>query len=112
MSQVVFIKLKEGVPAPPGYTEVRSMREIKIYQKVIPQVTSQEIDDLNSLFNNMGVNSAENVAIVPQMYEDAFLSSLEQSLGQMTLGGKLGGKKRRKSRRKIRRSNKSRKSRK
>lgn len=108
MSQVVFIKLKEGIPAPPGYTEVRSMRGIKIYQKVIPQVTSQEIDDLNNLFNNMGVNSAENMAIVPQMYEDAFLSSLEQSLGQMT----IGGKKRRKSRRKAKRSNKSRKSRK
>lgn len=106
--QVVFIKLKEGVPAPPGYTEVRSMRGIKIYQKVIPQVTSQEIDDLNSLFNNMGVSSAENVAIVPQMYEDAFYLSLEQSLGKMS----LGGKKRRKSRRKVKRSNKSRKSRK
>ena len=103
MSQVVFIKLKDTLPAPPGYTEVRSMRGIKVYQKVIPQVTSQEIDDLNGLFNSMGVNSAENVAIVPQMYEDAFLSSLEQSLGQMT----LGGKKRRKTRRKGKRSNKS-----
>jgi hypothetical protein len=34
MSQVVFIKLKEGIPAPPGYTEVRTMRGVKIYQKV------------------------------------------------------------------------------
>jgi hypothetical protein len=102
MSQVVFIKLKEGIPAPPGYTEVRTMRGVKIYQKVIPQITSQEIDDLNNLFNNMGVNSSENVAIVPQMYEDAFLSSLEKM--------SIGGKKHRKSRKnKAKRSKKSKK---
>jgi len=56
MSQVVFIKLKNNIPAPPGYTEVKSIRGIKIYQKVIPQITSKEINGINSLFNNMRLN--------------------------------------------------------
>ena len=88
MSQVIFIKLKNTDPAPPGYTEVRSMRGIKIYEKVINHVTQQEIDDISNLFNTIGVNSSENMAIVPKMYENAFLFSLEQSLEKMSIGGK------------------------
>ena len=104
MSQVVVIKVKTGTPPPIGYTFVRTIRGLDIYNKIIPKITTTEVDELSNYFNTMNMNMNDNIAIISQTDEDAFLSALEK----MTIGG------RRKSRRKMtkKKSIKRRKSRK
>ena len=106
MSQVVILKLPSGSNAPVGYQLVKTLRGIDIYHKIINKVSASDINDLNSLFDNLGINASENVAIVPAVDEDAFMKALIVNMADVRLGGK-----RRKSR-KGRKSKKSRKSRK
>lgn len=110
MSQVVIIKLPSGSNAPIGYELVKTLRGTDIYHKTIRKVSASDINDLNNLFDNLGINASENVAIVPEVDEDAFMNALIGNMAEVRIG--TGGK-RRKSRkgRKSRKSRKGRKSR-
>jgi hypothetical protein len=79
MSQVVLLKLPTGSSVPPGYSYVRTTRSGDIYHKVIPTVTPSEMDELNALFGQFGVN----VAVVPASTEDEFLNAF----AGMSVGG-------------------------
>jgi hypothetical protein len=79
MSQVVLLKLPTGSSVPPGFSYVRTTRSGDIYHKVIPTVTPSEMDDLNALFGQFGVN----VAVVPASTEDEFLNAF----AGMSVGG-------------------------
>ena len=79
MSQVVLLKLPSGSAVPTGYSYVRTTRSGDIYHKVISTVTPSEIDELNALFGQFGVN----VAVVPASTEDAFLNAF----AGMSVGG-------------------------
>jgi hypothetical protein len=80
MSQVVLLKLPSGASPPTGYSFVRTTRSGDIYHKVIPTITTSEIDELNTLFGKFGVD----VAVVPSSTEDEFLNTF----ARMSLGGK------------------------
>lgn len=86
---VVIMKLPTGSPEPGrGYTLVRSLKGIDIYNKKVVQITKQDIDDLSSMFGNVGVSN-KNVLIVPEEQTDAAMDFLIGSMGSIGLGGKM-----------------------
>ena len=97
MSQVIIIKLPTGSNPPAGFKLAKTLRGIDIYHKTIPKINANDINDLNNMFNNLGIDSANNIAIVPEVDENAFIKSLQN----LSIGGK------RKSRSKKSRSKKS-----
>lgn len=96
---VLVLKVPKGSPAPAGYTLVRSLAKIDVYQKtdVIPVDTSTGMDDLAALFGNMGmkeqaaqinVSSDSEAAAVVQQIQNAPEDELIAALGGLKLGGR------------------------
>jgi histidyl-tRNA synthetase len=108
MSQVIIIKLPTGSNPPAGFQLVKTLRGIDIYHKTIQKINANDINDLNNMFNNLGIDSANNVAIVPEIDENAFIESLQN----LSMGGKRRSRSKKSRSRKSKKSKKSRKSRK
>jgi histidyl-tRNA synthetase len=108
MSQVIIIKLPTGSNPPAGFQLVKTLRGIDIYHKTIQKINANDINDLNNMFNNLGIDSANNVAIVPEVDENAFIESLQN----LSMGGKRRSRSKKSRSRKSKKSKKSRKSRK
>lgn len=98
MSQLLVIKLPNGSSAPPGYTFVRTIRGMDIYNKRVQKITQNDMNELENLFNGVSVNAAPNMALVP---DSTFSDDFIDSFAAVTIGGKMKKKsKRRKSKRK------------
>lgn len=92
MSQLLVIKLPNGSPAPSGYTFVRTIRGMDIYNKRIQKVTQNDFNELDDLFKSMNVNAQPNMAVVPDStFSDAFIDSF----AAFTMGGKRNKKSKR-----------------
>jgi len=111
MSQVIIIKLPTGSNPPSGFQLVKTLRGTDIYHKTIQKINANDINDLNNMFNNLGIDSANNVAIVPEVDENAFIEALNQSLQNLSMGGKRRSRSRSRSK-KSKKGKKSKKSRK
>jgi hypothetical protein len=107
MSQVIIIKLPTGSNPPSGFQLVKTLRGIDIYHKTIQKINANDINDLNNMFNNLGIDSANNVAIVPEVDENAFIEALNQSLQNLSMGGKRRSRSRSKKGKKSTKSKKS-----
>lgn len=104
---IVFLRLPKGSPAPGnGFTLTTSTRNTDIYRKMKPQITKSDIDEMSSMFGNLGVAN-NDVLIVPEDQGDAALEMLIGSMNTMGLGGSQKRRKTRKTRksRKTRRHN-------
>ena len=54
-------------------------------------MNANDINDLNNMFNNLGLDTANNVAIVPEIDENAFLDALNQSLQKLSMNEQMNG---------------------
>jgi hypothetical protein len=108
---VLIKKVPKGSPAPAGYTLVRSLSKIDVYQKtdVIPVDTSTGMDDLAALFGSMGVKEDaaqivtaddSSAAVVVQQLQSAPEDELIAAMSRLGMGGR---------RRKTRKAKKTRK---
>lgn len=102
---VLIKKVPKGSPAPSGYTLVRSLSKIDVYQKIdsIPVDTSTGMDDLAALFGNMGVKEDAAQIVVPDESSAAAVvqqiqSSPEDELVAAMSRMGMGGGRRRKTR--------------
>ena len=102
MSQLLVIKLPNGSPSPPGYTFVRTIRGVDVYNKQIQKVTQNDINELDDLFKSINVNATPNIAVVP---DSTFSDDFINAFAAVTMGGKrkMKGKMKRKSLRKSKR---------
>lgn len=99
MSQLLVIKLPNGSPVPQGYTFVRTIRGMDIYNKRVQKITQNDMNELENLFNGVSVNAAPNMALVP---DSTFSDDFIDSFAAFTMGGrrKRNKKSLRKSKRK------------
>lgn len=92
MSQLLVIKLPNGSPSPPGYTFVRTIRGIDVYNKQIQKVTQNDINELDDLFKSINVNATPNIAVVP---DSTFSDDFINAFAAVTMGGRRSNKSKR-----------------
>jgi hypothetical protein len=94
----VVIKVPPGVNPPPGFVFVRELRGKRIYKKeAAPSVADVLVDQLESMFGNMGL---EAVA-VPD------IDALVMGMGGLVLGGRSRRRTHKSKTRKIKRKSRS-----
>ena len=83
-----IVKTHVGAPIPPGWKLIRTTRTTQYIQKETAPPAPQEVDDLISMFGNMGISAQ----VVPQDELSALMSG-------MNIGGRKRKTRKSKSRR-------------
>ena len=95
-TRVTSIKLPAGTPCPPGFQERTTRSGTRCFKiEVAPPAPTPSMDEMMSMFGNMGIQEAPLVVEV----EDAQVGDLMNMFGVMGIGGKLRTRKVRKTRR-------------
>jgi len=97
---VLVKKVPKGSPAPAGYTLVRSLSKIDVYQKTEVRA---DMDDLAALFGNMGMGDGAAQIVVPDapaaaaVVQQIQAAPEDELVAAMSRLGVAGGRRRRKT---------------